>query len=39
VARRVVVAPSREAMIPLTPHAGQLLLTFCVLFAIGLAIE
>jgi len=35
--RLLLQAPSREAMIPLTPLAGQLLLMFCGLFAAGLA--
>ncbi len=36
-ARRVLRASSHEAMIPLTPQAGQVLLAFAVFFALGLA--
>lgn len=37
VARRVVGASSREALVPLTPQAGRLLLGFSLLFAAGVA--
>ncbi len=36
VARRVIGAPSREAMMPLTPQAGVVMLAYAVLLAIGL---
>jgi 1,4-dihydroxy-2-naphthoate octaprenyltransferase len=37
VARRVVRAPDRASMMPLTPQAGGVMLAFAVLLAIGLA--
>jgi 1,4-dihydroxy-2-naphthoate octaprenyltransferase len=37
VARRVIRAPTRESMQPLTPQAGVALLAYCILLAIGLA--
>lgn len=38
VARRVIGAPTRDSMQPLTPQAGTVLLAYCVLLAIGLAL-
>jgi 1,4-dihydroxy-2-naphthoate octaprenyltransferase len=38
VARRVMRAPTRESMQPLTPQAGTVLLAYSVLLAIGLAL-
>ncbi len=37
VARRVLRAATREALVPMTPQAGQVLLAHSILFAVGLA--
>jgi 1,4-dihydroxy-2-naphthoate octaprenyltransferase len=39
VARRVWLRRSHEALIPMTPQAGQLVLAFSILFGLGLALD